>query len=129
MYRKYNNKKVMVDGIKFDSKKEAKRYQELKMLEQAGYITDLKRQAKYVLIPAQYEPTSEVYTKGKENGKLKKGRLIERECAYYADFVYTENGKTVVEDVKGYRDGQAYNLFTIKRKLMLYVHNIKIKEM
>lgn len=99
------------------------------MLEQAGHITDLKRQAKYVLIPAQYEPTSEVYTKGKENGKLKKGRLIERECAYYADFVYTENGKTVVEDVKGYRDGQAYNLFTIKRKLMLYVHNIKIKEM
>ena len=129
MYRKYNNKKVMVDGIKFDSKKEAKRYQELKMLEQAGHITDLKRQAKYVLIPTQYELSGEIYTKGKEKGKPKKGKLIERECAYYADFVYTENGKTVVEDVKGYRDGQAYNLFTIKRKLMLYVYNIKIKEM
>lgn len=129
MYRKYNNKRVMVDGIKFDSKKEAKRYQELKMLEQAGHITDLKRQAKYVLIPTQYELSGEIYTKGKEKGKPKKGKLIERECAYYADFVYTENGKTVVEDVKGYRDGQAYNLFTIKRKLMLYVHNIKIKEM
>ena len=129
MYRKYNNKKVMVDGIKFDSKKEAERYKELKMLERAGHITGLQRQVKYALVPAQYEPSDEIYTKGKEKGKPKKGKLIERECAYYADFVYTENGKTVVEDVKGYRDGQAYNLFTIKRKLMLYVHNIKIKEM
>ena len=125
MYRKYNNKKVMVDGIKFDSKKEATRYKELKTLERAGIIQDLQRQVKYVLVPAQYEPTSEVYTKGKENGKLKKGRLIERECAYYADFVYTENGKTVVEDTKGVKTPE----YIIKRKLMLYVHNIKIKEM
>lgn len=129
MYRKYNNKKSIVDGINFDSKKEATRYKELKILERAGIIQKLQRQVKYVLIPAQYEPSGEIYTKGKEKGKPKKGKLIERECAYYADFVYTENGKTVVEDVKGYRDGQAYNLFTIKRKLMLYVHNIKIKEM
>ena len=129
MYRKYNNKKVMVDGIKFDSKKEATRYKELKTLERAGIIQDLQRQVKYVLIPAQYEPSGEIYTKGKEKGKPKKGKLIERECAYYADFVYTENGKTVVEDVKGYRDGQAYNLFTIKRKLMLYVHGIIVKEL
>lgn len=129
MYRKYNNRKIIVDGITFDSKKEAGRYKELKILERAGIIQDLQRQVKYVLIPAQYEPSGEIYTKGKEKGKPKKGKLIERECAYYADFVYTENGKTVVEDVKGYRDGQAYNLFTIKRKLMLYVHNIKIKEM
>ena len=127
-YRKYKSRKIIVDGIKFDSKKEAARYKELKMLERAGIIQDLQRQVKYVLIPAQYEPSGEIYTKGKEKGKSKKGKLIERECAYYADFVYTANGKTVVEDVKGYRDGQAYNLFTIKRKLMLYVHNIKIKE-
>ena len=127
-YRKYKSRKIIVDGIKFDSKKEAARYKELKMLERAGIIQDLQRQVKYVLIPAQYEPSGEIYTKGKEKGKPKKGKLIERECAYYADFVYTANGKTVVEDVKGYRDGQAYNLFTIKRKLMLYVHNIKIKE-
>ena len=119
----------MVDGIKFDSKKEAKRYQELKMLEKAGHITDLKRQAKYVLIPAQYEPTSEVYAKGKEKGKPKKGKLIERECTYYADFVYMQGGNTIVEDVKGYREGQAYNLFVIKRKLMLYVHGIIVKEL
>lgn len=125
MYRKYNNRKIVVDGIKFDSKKEAKRYQELKVLERAGIIENLQRQVKYVLIPAQYEPSDEVYVKGKERGKQKKGRLIERECAYYADFVYTENGKTVVEDTKGVKTPE----YIIKRKLMLYVHNIKIKEM
>ncbi len=125
MYRKYNNRKIIVDGITFDSKKEAGRYKELKILERAGIIQDLQRQVKYVLIPAQYEPSGEIYTKGKKNGKLKKGRLIERECAYYADFVYTENGKTVVEDTKGVKTPE----YIIKRKLMLYVHNIKIKEM
>ena len=127
--RKYNNKKIIVDGIKFDSKKEALRYKELKMLEKAGIISNLQRQVKYTLIPAQYERTDEVYTRGKDKGKPKKGRIIERECAYYADFVYLQNGNTIVEDVKGYRDGQAYNLFVIKRKLMLYVHGIIIKEL
>lgn len=126
--RKYKNKKVVIDGITFDSKKEAKRYKELKMLERAGIIHDLQRQVKYVLVPAQYERTDEVYTKGKDKGKPKKGRLIERECAYYADFVYMQDGNTIVEDVKGYRDGQAYNLFVIKRKLMLYVHGVEVKE-
>ena len=126
--RKYNNKKIIVDGIKFDSKKEALRYKELKMLEKAGIISNLQRQVKYTLIPAQYERTDEVYTRGKDKGKPKKGRIIERECAYYADFVYLQNGNTIVEDVKGYRDGQAYNLFVIKRKLMLYVHGIIVKE-
>lgn len=126
--RKYKNKKVVIDGITFDSKKEAGRYKELKTLERAGIIQKLQRQVKYVLIPAQYERTSEVYVKGNNKGKPKKGRLIERECAYYADFVYRQGGNTIVEDVKGYRDGQAYNLFVIKRKLMLYVHGISIKE-
>lgn len=129
MYRKYNNRKIIVDGITFDSKKEAKRYKELKMLEKAGIIRDLKRQVKYVLIPAQYGRTDEVYIKGNNKGKQKKGRLIERECAYYADFVYMQNGNTIVEDVKGYRNGQAYNLFVIKRKLMLYVHGVIVKEL
>ena len=127
--RKYNNKKIIVDGIKFDSKKEALRFKELKMLEKAGIISNLQRQVKYTLIPAQYERTGEVYAKGNNKGKLKKGRLIERECAYYADFVYIQSGNTIVEDVKGYRDGQAYNLFVIKRKLMLYVHGIIVKEL
>lgn len=124
MYRKYNNRKIIVDGITFDSKKEAKRYQELKMLERAGAIHDLQRQVKYVLIPAQYERTGEVYTKGNNKGKPKKGRLIERECAYYADFVYICDGETVVEDTKGMKTPE----YIIKRKLMLYLHGIKVKE-
>ena len=125
MYRKYNNRKIVVDGIKFDSKKEAKRYQELKTLERAGHITDLKRQVKYVLIPAQYEPSDEVYVKGKDKGKQKKGRLIERECAYYADFVYQHNGEIFVEDTKGVRTPE----YIIKRKLMLYVYGIEVREL
>ena len=125
MYRKYNNRKIIVDGITFDSKKEAKRYKELKMLERAGIIHDLKRQVKYVLIPAQYERTSSVYVKGNNKGKPKKGKLLERECAYYADFVYsTKSGELVVEDTKGMRTPD----YIIKRKLMLYVHGIRIAE-
>ena len=121
---KYKNRKIVIGGIKFDSKKEAKRYQELKTFERAGIIKNLQRQVKYVLIPAQYEPSNEVYTKGKNKGKTKKGRLIERECAYFADFVYQYQGKIIVEDTKGMRTQE----YIIKRKLMLYVHNIRIKE-
>ena len=120
-YQKYHNKKIVVDGIKFDSKKEAARYKELKTLERAGIIKNLQRQVKYVLIPAQYEPSDEVYAKG----KTKKGKLLERECAYYADFVYsTKGGELVVEDTKGIRTSD----YIIKRKLMLYVHGIRIAE-
>ena len=125
MKQKYNNKKIIVDGNVFDSKKEAKRYQELKTLERAGIISNLQRQVKYVLIPAQYELSDEVYTKGKDKGKPKKGRLIERECAYYADFVYCCNGETIVEDTKGMRTAE----YIIKRKLMLYIHDVRIREL
>lgn len=122
---KYNAKKVQYDGITFDSKKEYRRYMELSALEKAGAIQNLQRQVKYTLIPAQREPD----TIGSRGG-IKKGKLIERECAYYADFVYivTETGEKVVEDVKGYHGGGAYEIFKIKRKLMLFIHNIKIKE-
>lgn len=126
--QKYNNKKTIVNGISFDSQKEARRYQELVMLEQAGLIKNLERQVKYVLIPAQYE-TVERY--GKKGQKLKDGqKLLEREVAYVADFVYEENGETIVEDIKGYRDPSSagFAKFIIKRKMMLYFHNIKIKE-
>lgn len=110
MKSKYHNKKVMIDGIKFDSKKEANRYQELKLMQRAGIITDLQRQVKYVLVPSQ---------KGDD------GRVIERPCTYIADFVYIdENGKTVIEDTKGYRTSD----YKIKRKLMLYIHGVKINE-
>lgn len=89
------------------------------LLERAGQITDLQRQVKFVLIPAQYEPN----TIGVRGG-VKKGKLLERETSYVADFVYTQDGKQVVEDTKGFRTKD----YIIKRKLMLWVHGIGIKE-
>ena len=121
---KYNAKKVSIDGIEFDSKKEAKRYQELLLLQKAGEIYMLERQKVYELLPAQREPD----TVGKRGGVIK-GKLLERSVEYVADFVYTDkNGKTVVEDVKGFREGGAYAVFVLKRKLMLYRYGIKIIE-
>ncbi len=118
---KYGANKTVIDGIEFDSKKEAKRWTELKLLERAGVIRDLDRQVKFVLIPAQREAD----TIG-ARGAIRKGKIIERECAYVADFVYTdvETGETVVEDTKGFKTKD----YIIKRKLMLWVHKIKIME-
>ena len=116
---KYGNKKVVRNGVAYDSQKEANRHTVLKLLERSGKIQDLQRQVKFVLIPAQYEQ-DEV---GKRGG-VKRGKLLERECSYIADFVYTEDGKQVVEDTKGFRTAD----YKIKRKLMLYVHGIRIKE-
>ena len=117
-YRKYNNRKVLVDGITFDSKKEANRWAELKLLERTGKIKNLQRQVKFVLIPSQKEIIVDGF-------KKMEGKVIERECSYLADFTYTlPNGEKVVEDAKGYRTAD----YKMKRKLMLYVHGIKIKE-
>lgn len=124
---KYSNKKVTIDGETFDSKKEAKRYFELKLLERAKEIQCLQRQVRYVLIPAQYE-TYERY--GKKGQRLKDGqRLLEKECAYVADFVYQDahTGELVVEDVKSEATKKKES-YIIKRKLMLSVYNIRIKE-
>lgn len=123
-------RKVKLDGIEFDSKREAKRYQELRMLERAGLISNLRTQVRYELIPAQYEESDEVYRKGKHRGEKKPGKLIERSLDYVADFVYIENGNEIVEDVKGYKSGKynPYAIFVIKRKLMYYVYKIKIRE-
>lgn len=126
--RKYSNKKVTVDGIEFDSKKEARRYCELQMLLQAGQIEQLELQKEFELIPAQYE-TFPRY--GKKGQRLKDGqRCIEKACTYAADFAYIQDGQQVVEDVKGYRDpaSAGYAKFVIKRKLMLWRYGIKIKE-
>ena len=125
---KHGNKKVVVDGIEFDSKKEARRYCELMLMQQAGQIEDLELQKEYELIPAQYE-TFERY--GKKGQRLKDGkRCIEKSCVYKADFVYMQNGQQVVEDTKGYRDpaSAAYAKFVIKRKLMLWRYGIRIIE-
>ena len=109
MYNKYHSKKVNIDGITFDSKKEANRYCELKILEKAGEIDCLKRQVKYELIPAQ---------------RLD-GKVIERAVHYIADFVYkNKGGELIVEDTKGFRTPD----YIIKRKLMLWVYNIRIRE-
>lgn len=120
---KYHNKKVTTsDGIQHDSQKEARRWCELRLLERAGKITDLQRQVEFELIPTQYE-TYERYSKKGE--KLADGvRIVERKCSYVADFVYVENGEKVVEDTKGMKTRD----YIIKRKLMLYVHKVRIRE-
>lgn len=122
---KYRNKKCVLDGIEFDSKKEMRRYSELKLLERAGEISDLKIQVPFLLLPDQYEPSNEVYTRGENKGKLKKGKLIEKSCQYIADFTYVDRGGNyIVEDVKGKRTKE----YIIKKKLMLYFHGVRIKE-
>jgi hypothetical protein len=108
---KYGNKKVIYNGIKFDSKREVNRWAELEMLEKAGVISDLQRQVKFTLIPSQ---------------RGENGRVIERECSYIADFVYRQYGQIIVEDTKS--PATKTKDYIIKRKLMLYIHGIKIKE-
>lgn len=114
---KYNAKKILKDGEVFHSKKEYKRWVELKTAEKSGLISELKRQVKYELVPACYEE--------QDTPKGKKWRCVERPVSYYADFVYKDSsGITIVEDTKGVRTAD----YIIKRKLMLHVHNIKIRE-
>ncbi len=132
MYRgrrtKCGNTKVTVDGIEFDSKKEANRYWELKLLQRGGVISDLQLQKEFELIPAQHE-TYERY--GKTGKRLQDGkRCIEKSCTYKADFAYMKDGQLVVEDTKGYRDpaSAGYAKFVIKRKLLLWRYGIKIIE-
>lgn len=109
--------------MEFDSLKEYRRFCELRLLERAGKVTDLQYQVKFVLIPTQYE-RFERYS-AKTGKRLKDGiRTAEQEVSYVADFVYTQDGKQVVEDSKGFRTAD----YIIKRKLMLHVHGIKIKE-
>lgn len=92
----------------YASKREANRAAELKLLEKAGEITDLKEQVKIELIPAQYVD----------------GKCVERACTYIADFVFKQNGKEVVEDVKGFREP----IYRIKRKIALFLKGIRIVE-
>lgn len=102
---KYQNQRVKLDNLLFASKKEARRYCELKLLLRAGEIKDLRMQKKYELIPKQGN---------------------ERSVNYIADFVYFDNrlNKLVVEDTKGFKTKE----YIIKRKLMKFIHQIEIKE-
>lgn len=98
MYNKYKNTKTVIDNITFDSKKEANRYCELKLLEKAGKIKDLQLQVPFLLIAKQKD---------------------ERAVTYKADFMYTENGQAIVEDVKGMKTKE----YIIKRKLFKQIYN------
>lgn len=121
---KYNNKKITVNGIVFDSHKEARRYGELRLLEKAGEITNLARQVEYELIPVQKQTIE--YTDNK--GKLRhKTVVLERAVKYIADFVYyNKSGQMVVEDVKS--DITKTKEYILKRKLMLYMFGITVSE-
>lgn len=94
-YNKYNNKKATIYGIEFDSQKEATRYCELLILKRAKHISDLQIQVPFELIPKQDGETA---------------------VKYIADFVYAENGKTIVEDTKGFKTKD----YIIKRKLFKF---------
>lgn len=117
-YGKYGNKKpvIDVDGQKarFDSKREAQRFLELRLMERGGIVRNIRRQVPYELIPAQRDA---------------EGKLIEHSAKYIADFVYEkmETGGTwreVVEDTKGYHTKD----YVLKRKLMLFLKGIRIEE-
>jgi hypothetical protein len=100
---KYHNKKTVVDGITFDSKREAERYCDLRLLEKGKVIENLERQKRFELIPKS------------EHGKA---------LYYVADFVYSENGKKVVEDCKGVRTA----VYALKRRLVAERYGFQIKE-
>lgn len=105
---KYGNKKVQYNGLTFDSARERDRWIELKILEGGGIISALSRQVEFELLPSQ-----------RIEGKVK-----ERAVKYRADFVYQKNGKTIVEDSKGFKTPE----YIIKRKLMLFIHHIEVIE-
>lgn len=109
---KYGNKKIVVDGIERDSIAESNRLEQLKLLQRAGVIKNLKYQVKYELLP-------------KQQGDYRN----ERPVTYIADYVYDVvmpdgSFRQVVEDCKGHKTKD----YIIKRKLMLFIHGISIKE-
>ena len=119
---KYHNRKIETDDGTFDSAKEFNRWVYLKDRQDRGEIEDLRRQVSFELIPNQ-----------RVNGKLKERKLV-----YVADFVYTEDGIQIVEDIKPtdrngniseyYKQTPAYKTFVIKRKLMLERYGIEVRE-
>ena len=119
-YQKYKNKRVEFDGLIFDSLKEKRRYCELQILQKQGIISDLRLQVPYELLPAIYEDrTIQLKTKTKTQRKL-----VQRATTYVADFVYVADGKTIVEDTKGFRTKE----YELKKKMMRSLLGIEIHE-
>jgi hypothetical protein len=117
---KYKAKKTEVDGIVFDSKKEANYYKKLKAMLDAGEISDLELQKPFELIPVQREPST--YTK---RGKEVLGKVIERKSSYIADFWYKDkDGVFHCVDTKGFKTAD----YKLKRKLILWRYGIRIEE-
>ena len=117
---KYHAKKVTICGIEFDSKKEGMRWLLLKDMERNGEITGLQRQVPFELLPAIYRDEV-VHLKTKDKTER---RLVQRAVHYVADFVYTKDGKQVVEDTKGLRLPD----YILKKKMMLALKGIEISE-
>lgn len=111
---KYRNKPKVLNGIKFDSQKEAKRYQELKLLERAGKIKDLEVQPKFSLV---------------KGVKFSNDKRAKPDLRYFADFAYTDmrTGERVVEDVKSVATKES-TVYKMKRHMMLAIHGIEVRE-
>ena len=121
----------------YDSKREERRAAELRLMQMGGKISNLREQVPYLLIPAIYKTEDghlieNVHEKPKKELEKEFGKLtlVERSVVYVADFVYKKDGKTVVEDAKGFKDPSSavYAKFVLKRKLMLYIHGIEVRE-
>ena len=122
MRRKYGNHKVENAFGVFDSTLEWDRFLFLQNRQKEGEISDLKRQVEFLLLPSQYrKDIKHLKTKDKEYD-----RLVERACTYKADFTYIRDGRLVVEDCKGSRE-IITEASKLKKKLLLYIHNIELK--
>lgn len=121
--QKYGNTKTTFRGMEYDSKRERDRHIFLLNAEREGTISDIRRQVTFHLLPAQYETVEkQLKTKTKEV-KI----CVERAVDYIADFTYMKDGKLVVEDTKIAKKLLPPE-YVLKRKMMLYFHGIKIKE-
>ena len=108
---KYGNRKVVVDGLTFDSKRESQRWGELQMLERAGHIRDLRRQVAYELVPGV---------------KFTGDKRAKPAIRYFADFVYVEGDRETIEDIKSPASANL-QAFKLKRHLLLALHGREVK--
>lgn len=119
MKSKYHSRKIMADGLVFDSNLELERWRVLRLAESRGTISNLRRQVPFVLLPKQTIKVRKVL-----KTKIKMvDRVAFREVVYVADFVYERNGAEVIEDTKGI----ILPMFRLKAALLMYFHGKSIK--